>query len=144
MGKQPHTSLQCLAAVARNCGVDLSTDRLQHDYAIGAETPSPRLLLRIAKDAGLRAKRARISWDALQKLRDAYPLIAELDNGNYVIIAGATGSDHEGEQLVRVFDPLAERPEPLMLTREQFQRQWTGEVMFVKRHYALSDTEQPF
>jgi ATP-binding cassette subfamily B protein len=144
MGKQPHTSLQCLAAVARHCGVDLSPERLQHDYAIGEEAPSARLLLRIAKDAGLRARRASLDWDALQKLRDAYPLIAELDNGNWVIVGGASGSEGDGEPLVKVFDPLSERPEPLLLSRQQFHRQWSGVVMFVKRNYALSDAEQPF
>lgn len=144
MGKLPHTSLQCLAAVARHCRVDLSPERLQHDYAIGEEAPSPRLLLRMAKDAGLRARRTKLDWDALQKLRDAYPLIAELDNGNCVIVAGVSGNEGGGEQLVKVLDPLAERPEPLLLSRRQFYRQWGGIVLFVKRSYALSDIDQPF
>jgi ATP-binding cassette subfamily B protein len=144
MIKQPHTSLQCLAAVARHCGIDLSPERLQHDYAVGKGAPAPRLLLRMAKDAGLRARRAKLDWDSLQKLRDAYPLIAELDNGNWVVVAGASGNDGDGEQLVKVFDPLAERPEPLLLSRQQFNRQWSGVVLFVKRSYALSDAEQPF
>src|SRR6478752_3995435 len=132
MTKQPHTSLQCLAAVARHCGVDLSPERLQHDYAVSEQPPTHRLLLRMAKDAGLRARRAKLDRASLLNLRDAYPLIAELENGNWVIIAGASGNEGEGEQLIKVLDPLADRPEPLLLSIEQFQRQWGGKVIFVK------------
>jgi ATP-binding cassette subfamily B protein len=150
MAKQPHTSLQCLAAIARHHGIDLSPERLQHEYAVGVEAPSPRLLARIAKDAGLRAKRTHLSWRELLNVRDAYPLIAELENGNWVIVggigAGGSGADGDegGSPVVRVFDPLAARPEPLLLAREPFERQWSGAVMFLKRGYALSDADQPF
>ncbi|MGO4440697.1 peptidase domain-containing ABC transporter [Rhizobium sp. RAF56] len=144
MTKQPHTSLQCLAAVARHCGVDLSPERLQHDYAVSEQPPTHRLLLRMAKDAGLRARRAKLDRNTLLNLRDAYPLIAELENGNWVIIAGASGNEGEGEQLIKVLDPLADRPEPLLLSLEQFHRQWGGKVIFVKRSYSLSDADQPF
>ena len=41
-------------------------------------------------------------------------------------------------------DPLAHRPEELLLTEEQLSRSWRGSVVLLKRQYRISDTEQPF
>jgi len=139
---QPHTSLQCLALVARHHGVDLSPERLVHDYAVGAKPIAIRQLLRMAKDAGLRARQVRLSWRSLLQLGEAYPVLAELENGNWVVIASAAVN---GEQeMVRVLDPLAERPEVLLLTEQQLSKRWRGSVVLLKRDYKLSDEDQPF
>ena len=137
-----HTNLQCLALAARHHGIDLSPERLMHDYAVGEEPVTTRQLLRMAKDAGLKAKNAQLTWPALFQLGGAYPLLAELENGNWVIVADAAG---EGEDArVKVLDPLAKRPEFLILSQEQFTRSWRGNVILVKRNFRLSDTDQPF
>ncbi len=90
-----HTNLHCLALVARHHGVDLSPERLQHDYAVGNDPVAVRQLLRMAKDAGLRAKHLDLNWRSLFQLGEAFPVLAELNNGNWVVIAGAVG---EGEE----------------------------------------------
>ena len=137
-----HTSLQCLALVARHHGVDLSPERLMHDYAIGDEPVSVPRLLRIAQDAGFRAKHSTLSWQELQRLGQACPVLAKLENGNWVIIAGMQGTP-DGP-VVRVLDPLAHKPEALLLTERQFSPAWTGIVIFMKRKFRLTDEEQPF
>ncbi len=137
-----HTSLQCLALVARHHGIDLAPERLVHDYAVGDEPVTVRRLLRMAQDAGLRARHARLSWDALLQLGQAYPVLAELDNGNWVIVTGV--SEGEGERALRILDPLSHRPEPLILTREQVTAHWKGSTVFLKRKFRLSDENQPF
>src|SRR5690606_4681919 len=137
-----HTILQCLALVARHHGVDLSPERLMHDYAIGDEPVSVPRLLRIAQDAGFRAKHSTLSWQELQRLGQAYPVLAKLENGNWVIIAGMQGTP-DGP-VVRVLDPLAHKPEALLLTERQFSPAWTGIVIFMKRKFRLTDEEQPF
>jgi ATP-binding cassette subfamily B protein len=142
MQPNPHTNLQCLALVARHHGVDLSPERLVHDYAVGEEPVPTRQLLRMAKDAGLRARQIRLSWQALMRLGDAYPVLAELDNGNWVVIAGPVlGGEQE---MVRVLDPLASRPEILLVTEQQLCRSWRGSVVLLKRSYRLSDEDLPF
>ena len=83
-----HTSLKCLSLVARHHGVDLSVDRMVHDYSLELEEPSVRRILRIAKDAGFKAKLTKLSWDQLRGLGEAFPAIARLENGNYVIMVG--------------------------------------------------------
>jgi subfamily B ATP-binding cassette protein HlyB/CyaB len=142
MSSHPHTGLQCLALVARHHGVDLSPERLVHDYAIGKQPLTTRQLLRMAKDAGLRARQTRLSWHSLIRLGEAYPVLAELENGNWVVIASPAVTCEQ--ELIRVFDPLAERPEVLLLTEQQFSREWRGSVVLLKRNYRLADADQPF
>ncbi|NLS04840.1 peptidase domain-containing ABC transporter [Rhizobium sp. P32RR-XVIII] len=142
MGIFMHTNLHCLALVARHHGVDLSPERLQHDYAVGDQPVTVRQLLRIAKDAGLRAKQAHLAWRSLFELGNAYPVLAGLENGNWVVIAGAA-ADEEGER-IHVLDPLAERMEFILLNEEQFTKQWHGSLILLKRNFRMSDEAQPF
>ena len=87
MTSQPQTAIQCLARVAGHHGIDLSVGRLCHTYAVGEAPISPLLLLRMAKEAGLRARFARLTWDELVRLGQAYPALAQLANGNWVVVA---------------------------------------------------------
>jgi ATP-binding cassette, subfamily B, bacterial HlyB/CyaB len=143
MTEEPETCLRCLVSVARHHGIELSVERLRHTYAI-ADVPIPHaLLLRMAKEAGLRARFARLTWDMLARLGQAYPALARLANGNWVVVAAA-GKNAAGEEAVEVFDPLAERPDPLVVAKADFCANWGGEVVVAKRSRALPDTPRPF
>jgi len=142
MNAVKHTNLQCLALVARHHRVDLSPERLVHDYAVGDQPVSTRQLLRMAKDAGLRASQTKLTWARLFQLGEAFPVLAELGNGNWVVIASATAGP-DG-QIIQVLDPLSSRAELLSLTEDQFSRSWPGTVVLIKRDYRLSDEDQPF
>ena len=61
----PRTALDCLSKIATHHGVDLPVERLRHAYALDGTPVSANLLLRMAKDAGLRAQSTRIDWSAL-------------------------------------------------------------------------------
>lgn len=126
------TALQCLAGVAAHHGVDVSAQALCHKYALGADPISQTQLLRIARDMGLRARIMRLDWETLLSLGEAYPSLVRLANGNWVVVAGAA-TDADGNAVVRVRDPLAERPESFDVTREKFCACWSGEAMLVKR-----------
>lgn len=137
-----HTNLHCLALVARHHGVDLSPERLQHDYAVDERPVEIRQLLRMAKDAGLRARQIKLSWTSLLQLGEAFPVLAELENGNWVVIAGPAMGEEEAK--IRVLDPLAERPDFILLNQEQFIRSWSGSVVMMKRNFGINDADQPF
>ncbi|MBP1887286.1 peptidase domain-containing ABC transporter [Sinorhizobium mexicanum] len=142
MSTNPHTSLQCLVLVARHHGIDLSPERLLHDYALGDQPVATRQLLRMAKDAGLRARHVHLTWRSLFQMGGAYPVLAELENGNWVVIAGvATDSE---EEAIRILDPLAARPEFIVLNESQFSKAWRGSAVLLKRNYRLGDDDQPF
>ena len=105
--KAKHTALQCVALLARHHGIDVSADRLIHDYSLANEKPSLRKILRICKDSGIKARHARMTWKQLSKLGEGFPVMARLANENYVILVGMRDAQNEtGEPIeeVAVFD----------------------------------------
>ena len=64
----------------------------------------------------------------LFRLGEAYPALVRLANGNWIIVSGA-GEGPDGEEMVSVIDPLAERQhEPLTVGKERFCANWQGEA----------------
>jgi ATP-binding cassette, subfamily B, bacterial HlyB/CyaB len=139
----PQTGLQCLARIAGHHGVDLSVDRLRHIYAVGDGPISQALLLRMAKEAGLRARTAKLTWDMLLGLGEAYPSLVQLANGNWVIVVAAC-KDADGNDAVSIFDPLAEQLDPLVVAKERFCANWHGSVLLLKRSRGLDAAPRPF
>jgi ATP-binding cassette subfamily B protein len=141
-----HTSLQCLALIARHHTVDVSADRLIHDYSLEHDEPSLKRVLRIGKDIGLKIRHTRLRWKQLVKLDQAFPAMIRLANGNYVIAVGMRDSEEDGEtvQKIAVFDPLASDQGFIFLTREKFESSWEGEVILAKKTSKLLDTNQKF
>ena len=141
-----HTSLICLALVARHHGIDVSSDRLIHDYSLENEEPSLRRFLRIIKDTGLKARYTSITWKQLHKVEQAFPVIARLRNENYVILVGVRKQEIDGKVIeqVAVFDPMADQTGFIYLSKEDFEKSWKGEVILAKRTFSLLDSKQPF
>ena len=142
-----HTSLKCLALIGRHHGVDISVDRLIHDYSLEQSEPSVRRILRMASDHGFKVKPTRMSWKQLTRMGHAFPVMARLKNGNYVILVGireVEDDDGTTKQELAVFDPLADRNDFLFLGRKEFQKNWNGDVILAKRRFSLFDAEQPF
>ena len=137
----PHTVIQCLTAIAQHHGLQINPEKLIDDYALGEQEPAPAQLLRIASEHGLKAKIERLSWPDLIGQTGVFPIMARLSDGRGVIVVGVRS---EGEGKVAVLDPLSDRASVVLFEREQFCRDWQGELVFVKRHHALSDPNQPF
>jgi len=138
------TGLECLSAVARHHGIDLPVDRLLHNYAVADSEVSTRRILRMAKDAGLRARSVTLGWGALATLRDAYPIMAQLENGNWVVITNVCQGEDQNSARVSVFDPLAQPDQTLILPQAQFCKAWGGKVILLKRTYKIADEDRPF
>ena len=137
-GSSLETALQCLVAIARHQGIDLSADRIKHDYALKPDDDITRLLPKIARSSGMRSRKLQVGWKDLQRLGEAYPAIARLANGNSVILLGF----HEDK--VSVLDPLADRLAVLRLDQATFCKKWDGELLLLRRTFALADESRPF
>jgi ATP-binding cassette subfamily B protein len=137
-----HTALRCLVAVAAHFGLSTSCDKLVLEHGLAAQEPRPAQIVSIARKLGLRARAERLTFERLVAMDQAYPLIARLDNGNSVVVAGI----HRTPEEVRlaIFDPLANQNGVFLLEAERFQQRWTGEVIFVRRDYRPTDPHQPF
>src|SRR5690348_12212893 len=126
----PHTALKCFTAVARHHGVDLTVERLAHDYALGATEPETEKLLRIAQENGFRAKRIQLDWDGLTRLPVAdFPLLLRLGDGN--TIAAVRYRADTGELFAA--DPLYTGPGQVAFTREALGTKWSGEAILLRR-----------
>ena len=138
----PHTTVQCLAAIAQHHRLPINPERLIEDYALGAQEPPVATVLRMAADIGLKAKRDKLSWANLLAQEGVFPLIAKMKDGNCVIVMGATPQD--GGK-VAVLNPLADKAgEALLIAQDAFCALWQGEVFLMKRLYALPQDSQPF
>ena len=141
------TAVRCFALVARHHGADVSAERLVHDYSLEDEEPSLRRILRIASDYGFKTRHTRLTWNRLRRLGQAFPVMARLTNGNFVILVGmrvVDGEDGRPIEQVVVFDPLADRSDFLFLTRGDLEKAWRGEVILAKRLLSMLDPNQPF
>jgi subfamily B ATP-binding cassette protein HlyB/CyaB len=129
----PATGLQALALVAAYYQRPCDAAQLARSLGIDAPHPSPAQLILAAREVGLVAKAGRLTWVDLP--RQNYPIIAELRNGEYVILAR-----YENERLV-VVDP---RRGQLIVTQEELATAWTGRVLFVKPKLRITDEHQRF
>lgn len=144
MATASDTGLACLAAVARHHGLDLAVDRLRHDYAVGVAPVEAPALVRMAREGGLRAREKSLNWQELVALGEAYPAMAQLSNGNWVLVVGIQPEPTGLGTAVRVHDPLAARPDPFAVSEPDFCARWSGTVLLLKRSYKLADPQQPF
>ena len=137
-----HTALRCFASIARQRGIDVSAERLQHDFVIGNEEIGQPMMERMAKQLGLKFSATRLDWEHLESLGDAFPVMIRLRNGNMLT---AVGIGKQGETPVLVVqDPAADPDMLLPLDRHRLSAAWDGEAFFLKRQHALSDTNQAF
>lgn len=140
--KFPHTSVQCLAAIAQHHGLAVTPERLIHDYALADAEPEASQLLRMATDIGFKAKADKLSWDGLFAQEGVFPILLRLKDGAGLILVGVR--TEEGEHKVAVLDPSSDLAEVLLVGREAFCARWDGDVVFLKRQHSLSDPSQPF
>jgi ATP-binding cassette subfamily B protein len=140
--KFPHSTVQCLAAIAQHHRLAINPERLIEDYALVAQEPSVATVLRIATDIGLKAKADKLTWEGLLAQEGVFPLIAKMKDGNAVIVMAAQAKD-DGQ--VAILNPLADNATAaLIVDKQKFCEQWSGEVYFIKRMYALPEENRPF
>ncbi|GAB6036583.1 peptidase domain-containing ABC transporter [Fundidesulfovibrio butyratiphilus] len=83
------SGLRCLVLVARHHGLDLSLEGLAHHHALGRQEPSPDELAALAREHGFKSWSKTLAPEDLAHLGEAFPLIARMDDGRMVIVAGA-------------------------------------------------------
>jgi subfamily B ATP-binding cassette protein HlyB/CyaB len=105
---------------------DLPADKsqLRHQFAQSGQLLSETDLLQGAKHLGLKAGVVTADWNTL--VGTPLPALAKRSDGRYVVLAKI-----EGDKAL-IQDPVEARP--LILSREQFESAWTGELLlFTKR-----------
>ena len=135
------TWLRCLSIVALRHGLNLTIPQLLQDNLLSDENVTVDELLSCAKHAGLKARVVHLGWSDLTELKKALPVIIKLKTGGGVVLTAV-----EGGELPHVFlrDPDALEEVELPIDRVRLEEIWTGEVVLVRRNYALMDEEKPY
>jgi subfamily B ATP-binding cassette protein HlyB/CyaB len=138
----PHTTVQCLAALAQHHRLPINPERLIEDYALVNEEPKPATVLRMASDIGLKAKHDKLSWDSLLAQTGVFPLIARMSDGNCVIVVGISPAN-DGK--IMVLNPLANNAAtPIAISRKTFCDLWNGEIFLAKRAFEAPQESRRF
>ncbi|UVT19600.1 MAG: type I secretion system permease/ATPase [Nitrospira sp.] len=118
------TGLTCLLILARLHDLPADGSQLRHQFAQSGQVLSDTDLLRAAKHLGLKAGLVKTQWRKLQEM--PLPAMAKLVDGGYLVLAKV------GAEKVLIHNPVEARP--LVISREQFEVIWTGELLlFTKR-----------
>lgn len=122
------TALACLRAVAEAHGLSFDAGAATERFGLDGAEPEAGALLAIARSAGLTAERVVMAAGEMPG-RGRFPLIARLENGNFVVVLGARETD--GAVRLRVADPLAAGGGPFELDAAAFSRRHAGEVLLL-------------
>src|SRR3974377_792195 len=124
--------LAALVILLRFQGIGAEAGQIRHrcgNVRIGVNE-----MLRCAKELGLKARARTTNWDRLAKT--PLPGIAALRDGGFLIL----GKVAEDKVLIQY--PLSPRPE--MMTRDQFEAIWDGQLVLMARRASLTDLSRRF
>ena len=121
------SGIACLAGLARLYEVAVDPDQVRHEFARAGRTLDADELVRAARWLGLKARRTRATVERLATL--PLPAIAELDGGEFVILAAARDD--------RVLLQRADGSPPKALDHETFASRWSGTLVLVTRRAGL-------
>ena len=140
-----HTGLTALVLVAYHHGIELTEQELAHAHALPECEPDRNHLAAIAEDHGLITKKITLTFEKAFTLDPVFPVLCRKKNGQYILIAGIREKD------LAIIDT---EPDPSdtsavegihrFWSKETFERLAASEALLIKRHYAVTDEEQPF
>ena len=137
------STLCALSIVARCLGLDIAAEQLQRSFSFGGAEPTNDQVVAIAAEIGLEARSLNAKWAQLAKLKSTLPAIIRLNDETALILVGVREDPARGT-LAILRDPTGP-PESLVTVDEaHLATVWSGEVILVKRKFALSDEQQPF
>ncbi len=140
-----NTALFCLTAIGRHHGLDINVRRLLHEYAVDTkEIPEP-LIFKIARDYGMKTRKQHLDWERLALLGEAFPVIAEKQDGSYVIICGWR-KINDDEQIAVIDPSMPMKPGESFIfwNHQKYTEMCNGKILLIKRIYSLLDEKQPF
>ncbi|MDD2033919.1 type I secretion system permease/ATPase [Pseudomonas sp. 39167] len=122
------TGLACLAMLARFHNVAVSTEQLTHEYVAEGQLFGKAEILLATRQLDLKAKAIRTTFERLGQT--PLPAIACASDGGFFIIA------RMDQEKILIHDPRSQRPE--MISAEQLQARWGGELILVRSQSSLA------
>jgi len=123
------TALACLAQLGVQNGFDPTVAAARRGDILDGDTLPIARLVELAGEFKFQAEHSRVDWQGLLVIGFADPILALLKNTNVVIL---TGDGRDAAEEVAVWDPLHRDTEFLFVTRQEFERAWSGDVLKVR------------
>ncbi len=134
-----HTALRCLFVVSLQRGILLKPE----NFADFSEADTLGSVLRVMGQVGLEGKvLRRTKWTRLLELSDAFPAMALMKDGTWVILVNSVTTD-EGIA-VTVLNPRSEQDGPKLFQADAFKAVWEGSLVLCKRSQKPIHTPQAF
>src|SRR5215467_10513706 len=124
--------LSALVTMLRLQGIGADAAQLRHH--LGLHTVGVPEMLRCAKQLGLKARSYKTSWARLASA--PMPGIAVLHGGDFVVL-GKVGGD-------RAIVQSPQSPRPSLMTRDELEAVWDGELVVMSRRSSLVDLSRRF
>jgi len=138
-----HSSLHAFAALARRRGVETSFDQLRRSYVFSEGELSSDVIVAMARDFGLEAKRVALRWADLGKLQVALPAMLRLRDGSSLILEAFRKESPSGPIAI-LRDPTVASDALIAVDESRLAELWDGEIILVKRRHSISDEDHPF
>lgn len=127
-----HSGFQALAIILGVKKIAADPVQLMHEYAPD-NVVDTLCLVRAARGMEVRARAAKIKPSRLPK--QVFPVIAELQDGEYVILGRAT---KDQVILQRTSGPIEQ------LTKDEFVKIWSGTILSITRRATLASEDRRF
>jgi ATP-binding cassette subfamily B protein len=133
------TALRSLFLLAMHHGCHLTPDQIAQAQ-IGDLTQG---MMDVLREAGFETSALRrVQWDDLTKLGSAFPVLAALQSGGWLIVAGVLGTGRDAQ--LAVLDPAREQLGITLMAETKFLPAWTGTVLLCRKPAPAAATEPRF
>ena len=125
------SGLLALTMLLRFQGIGSDPEQICHRFgaAIGVAE-----MLRCAKELGLKARKIKTSWQRLAVT--PLPGIALLRDGEFLLLGKVTDD--------KVIAQQPQQPQPIVMSRVEFEALWTGELVLMTKRSSLVDLSRRF
>jgi ATP-binding cassette, subfamily B, bacterial HlyB/CyaB len=135
------SALLSLALVAQHHGRSIRPEEARRRGGIAGPL-NAAALAQTARRCGFRADARLSSMNELLSLRDVFPVLALLRNGETVVVLGV--AQRADGPMIGVFDVRATPAGAMDIDPDRFDRAWSGELVFLKPRLRLTDENRPF
>ncbi len=141
-----NSAIKSLILTAGQHGVELSMKRLLQENAIDEHNELETSdIVKIARKNNLKAKKIKAKWKDLTNLGNAFPVIAKLKNGHFIIVSSYQVDPENPEaETLSILNPALPNAQLEQVDKERFISGWSGELILLSSNYDLSDEKQPF
>ncbi len=140
----PHlTALRCVFLLCTHHGISLTEEAMARAAERLGGAPADPQLTPVLRGCGLRATQlAAQCWEDAIALGSAYPVLAQIRGGGWVIVAGVLG--HGAGARLAVLDPALETLGLTLKDQDRFTALWTGTIVLATRRQPPADAPAAF